>query len=101
MADRRDVARLAAEDVEHADAIFARGDLRERADADEVLEVADALLVHVGSPVDAFSRFGVGAVDAELRGDLLAAAAPSSRRRPCLRVAGSPRSCRESKPNNR
>ena len=46
VAHRRHVARLAAEDVEHADAVVAGGDLRQRADADEVLEVVDALLVH-------------------------------------------------------
>ena len=47
VAHRRDLARFAAQDVEHADAVLARGDLRERADADVVLEVADALSLPV------------------------------------------------------
>jgi hypothetical protein len=49
MTDRRHLARLAAEDIEHAYAIFAGGDLREGADADEILEIANALLVHRAS----------------------------------------------------
>ena len=46
--DGSDVARLAAQDVEHADPIIAGGDLVERADAHVVLEAADALLEHCG-----------------------------------------------------
>src|SRR5204863_2948811 len=46
VADRRDLARLAAEDVEHANTVVARRDLGERADADVVLEVCDSLSVH-------------------------------------------------------
>ena len=49
MAHRCHVARLATQDVEHADPIVARGDLVERADAHVVLEAADALLEHCGS----------------------------------------------------
>ena len=51
VADRGDLGRFAAENVEHADAVLARRDLGQRADAHEVLEVAVALLVHVGSPL--------------------------------------------------
>ena len=42
MADGRDLARLAAQDVEHAHAVFAGRDLGQRFDAGEVLEGADA-----------------------------------------------------------
>ena len=46
MANRRDLARFAAHDVEHADAIVAGGDLRQRFDADVILESADACGLH-------------------------------------------------------
>jgi hypothetical protein len=46
MTHRGDVARLATQDVEHADTIVAGGDLVERADAHVILEAADALLEH-------------------------------------------------------
>ena len=42
----RHVARLAAQDVEHAHAIVAGGNLRERADAHEILEIPNAASVH-------------------------------------------------------
>src|SRR4030095_4359656 len=41
MTDRRHLARLAAEDIEHAYAIFAGGDLREGAEAAQILEVSN------------------------------------------------------------
>ncbi len=46
VAHRSDVTGFATQDVEHANAVFARGNLREGAGADVVLELADALLVH-------------------------------------------------------
>src|SRR5207244_3842723 len=46
--DGRYAARLAAENVEHADSILTGRNLCERADADEVFEGADALLEHDG-----------------------------------------------------
>ena len=62
VAHRRDVAALAAQDVEHADPILARGDLGQRVDADEILEARNALLVHGSSP-----RSGLLLVQAALR----------------------------------
>ena len=50
VADRRHVAGFAAQDVEHADAVFARRDLGQRVDTDIVFEAGDALLVHVRCP---------------------------------------------------
>ena len=50
VADRRHVAGFAAQDVEHADPVLARGDLRQGRDADEVLEPRNTLLVHVYPP---------------------------------------------------
>ena len=56
MADRGDVARFSAEDVEHADAILARRNLRERADPHVIFEVAYALPVHVDLPISRLRR---------------------------------------------
>src|SRR5206468_8881016 len=50
VAHGRDVARLAAEDIEHAHAVVPRRDLRERADAHVILEIAYALPVHGDLP---------------------------------------------------
>src|SRR5258708_4458733 len=48
VSDRRNVTRLAAENIEHAYAILARRNLRQRADPHVIFEVAYALSIHVG-----------------------------------------------------
>src|SRR5207302_5828830 len=61
--DRRHLARLAAEDVEHADPILARRDLRQGADAYVIFEVADALLIHLDLPGPEFCILCLCAVE--------------------------------------
>ena len=50
VADRRDLARFAAQDVEDADAVLARGEIGERGDAKIVGEALDTLLEHRDAP---------------------------------------------------
>ena len=69
VAGRRDLARFAAQDVEHADAITASGEIGQRVDADEVREGRNALSMH-----------GVG-----LLGSVQAVAATPRRRAICSR----------------
>ena len=61
MAGRRHLARFAAEDVEHADAVAAGGDVGERIDADEIREGWNALGMHGWSPGEGGQSGGVRA----------------------------------------
>jgi hypothetical protein len=56
---RRDLARLAAEDIENADAILARCNLSEGADADVIFEISDIIASHGRDPLIWNGREGV------------------------------------------
>ncbi len=46
MADRRDAARLVAEDIQHANPVLAGGQFGQRIDADKILELLDFWIAH-------------------------------------------------------